>query len=68
MIVGEVLMSYEGGVTKVYFSPWMPSEGNCAVMCCEVTYTNNLDAFEWELPAAGVGRRLDGRSPGQGRS
>lgn len=46
MIIGEVLMSYEGGVAKTYFGPWMPSEGNCAVMCCEVTYTSRLDSFE----------------------
>lgn len=44
MIIGQVLMCTDNSAVKTYYSPWMPSEGNCAVMCCDVIACNLLSA------------------------
>lgn len=45
MIIGQVLMATDNSGVKTYYGPWMPSEGNCAVMCCEVVATYQLQSF-----------------------
>ena len=44
MIIGEVLQGISG-TAKTYFGPWMPADGNLAVMSCEVIQTDGMDNF-----------------------
>jgi hypothetical protein len=45
MIIGQVLQGVEQ-TTVTYHSPWMPAEGNLAVMSCEVVDSQGLDSFD----------------------
>ena len=45
MIIGETLMSSGSSQVKTYYSPWMPAEGNLAIVSCEVATTSNLTSF-----------------------
>src|SRR5882672_2053685 len=45
MIIGQTLQSVDTSVVKNYYSPWMPANGNLALVSCEVVDTNNLQGF-----------------------
>jgi hypothetical protein len=45
MIIGQVLQSVVQA-TKTYYSPWIPTEGNLAVISCEVVDSEGLESFE----------------------
>lgn len=44
MMIGQVLQA-PGTTAKTYYGPWMPAEGNMAVVTCDVVATGNLSTF-----------------------